>query len=137
MNKLSLLPLILLSLILISSCTSETENNSDGISLNDGEKWQVNAEMKPHIEKGKKILQEYQSAGGSDYKALAEKLENQNAELIKSCTMDGESHNQLHNWLLPHMKLITKLKEAGSASDAEQVIRELENSFKTYENYFE
>jgi hypothetical protein len=137
MNKLSLLPLILLSLILISSCTSETENHSDGISLNNGDKWQVNAEMKPHIEKGKKILQEYQSSGGSDYKALAEKLENQNAELIKSCTMDGESHNQLHNWLLPHMKLISKLKEAPNEEDAEQVIDELEESFKTYEKYFE
>lgn len=137
MKKLSLLPLILLSLILISSCTSEPENHSDGISLNNGDKWQVNAEMKPRIEKGKKILQEYQSAGGSDYKALAEQLKIANAELIKSCTMDGESHNQLHNWLLPHMKLISKLKEAPNEAKAEQVIDELEESFKTYEKYFE
>jgi hypothetical protein len=136
MKKLSTLALILLSILTIVSCNSHQESHSDGISLNNGEKWMVNAEMKPHIQEGKVILEAYQADGGSDYKALAEQLEAANADLIKSCTMDGESHNQLHNWLLPHMKLITKLKESTSQSEAKQAIAELEESFETYEKYF-
>lgn len=137
MKKLSTLALILLSILTIVSCNSPQESHLDGISLNNGEKWTVNAEMKPHIQEGKEILEAYQADGGSDYKALAEQLERANAELIKSCTMDGESHNQLHNWLLPHMKLISKLKEAPNEAKAEQVIEELEESFKIYEKYFQ
>jgi len=137
MKKLSTLALILWSILIIVSCNSLQETHSDGISLNNGKKWMVNAEMKPHIQEGKEILEAYQADGGSDYKALAEQLEAANAELIKSCTMDGESHNQLHNWLLPHKKLISKLKDASNEDGAEQVIEELEESFKTYEKYFE
>lgn len=137
MKELSTLALILLSTLIIVSCNSHDEPHSDGVSLNNGEKWEVNAEMKPHIQEGKEILDAYLASGGLDYKALAEQLETANAELIKSCTMDGESHNQLHNWLLPHMKLITKLKEAPGENDAEQVIEEIEKSFRTYEKYFE
>jgi len=137
MRTLPFTGLILLGLIFITACSSQTEQTSDGISLHKGEKWPVNAEMKPHIQQGKEILAEYQSANDTDYKTLAEKLKKQNADLISSCTMDGESHNQLHNWLLPHMKLITKLKEAPNEQEAEQVIMELEKSFETYNKYFE
>jgi len=137
MKKLSSLALVLLSILTIVSCNSHQKSHSDGISLNNGEKWIVNAEMKPHIQEGKEILEAYQADGGSDYKALAEQLERANAELIKSCTMEGESHNQLHNWLLPHMKLITKLEESKSQEEAEKIIEELEESLETYEKYFE
>jgi len=136
MKKISALALIFLSILTIVSCNSQKQSHSDGISLNNGEKWEVNSEMKPHIQQGKEILKTYQVDGGSDYKSLAEQLEAANGELIKSCTMDGESHNQLHNWLLPHMKLITKLKESTSQSEAEQAIAGLEESFETYEKYF-
>lgn len=61
------------------------------INLNQGEKWQVNAEMKPHIDKGKELLAQYISTESQDYQELAENLKAQNNALIKSCTMKRES----------------------------------------------
>jgi hypothetical protein len=120
----------------ISSCVSEKEKQAD-IVLNNGEKWEVNPEMKPHIEKGKEILNEFIQEGGSDYKLLAEDLSAQNTALIKSCTMTGESHEALHKWLYPHMDLIRDLGEIKTQKEGEEIVAKLEDSFQSYNDFFE
>lgn len=104
--------------------------------MNNGDKWKVNAEMTPHIEMGSQILSDYLAIGDNNYKSLAESLKNQNDKLIKSCNMKGESHDELHKWLHPHMNLIAELAEAPDAKAAEAIIAQLEQSFKTYHTYF-
>lgn len=125
----------ILGMALMVACNSN--HQSGEIKLNNGEKWKVNAEMKPHIEEGQRILYDYKEQSDTDYKALATSLEGQNTKLIKSCTMKGESHDELHKWLHPHMGLIGELSNAGSVEDAEGIISQIEASFKTYQNYFE
>lgn len=135
---------ILIAFLLLQACSNNPNkhvdkdyNHSTTIELNQGKKWKVNPEMKPHIEKGNTILQDYISNKNTDYKTLAENLKAQNDQLIKSCTMKGESHNQLHKWLHPHIELIKKLKESKNGEEANDVINELKNSFATYHQYFE
>jgi hypothetical protein len=113
------------------------DDEQSTIRLNNGEKWLVNEEMKPFILEAENILKEYISKKSTDYKALAEQLKKKNSGLIKSCTMKGESHDELHNWLHPHIDLIKALSEATSDEDAASIVSELENSFKTYHNYFQ
>ncbi|MBR9921999.1 MAG: hypothetical protein GYB31_14255 [Bacteroidetes bacterium] len=125
-----------LSILFLTACNSEAPS-TDGINLNNGEKWKVNAEMKPHIEKGKQILSNYISRDHNDHKALAKLLQNQNASLIESCTMKGESHDELHKWLHPHMELINDLANAADSEEASTIISQIEQSFKTYQTYFE
>lgn len=93
--------------------------------------------MTPHIERGHEILTAYIAQQGTDYKTLAESLKNQNDSLIRSCTMQGESHDQLHQWLHPHMSLINDLSKAGNEAEAEALVQELEQSFDRYQTYFE
>jgi len=125
---------LFVSVSLFFACHS---NHSTGnIKLNNGEKWEVNAEMKPHIEQGGKILNDYLALSGSDYKKLAADLKAQNDQLVKSCTMKGESHDELHKWLHPHMNLVDKLAETSDPKEAEALIAQLEQSLKTYQNYF-
>lgn len=105
--------------------------------LNDGEKWAVNAEMKPHLEQGEKILHDYLAQKGADHKKLAADLKAQNDQLIKSCTMKGESHEELHKWLHPHIALVNKLAEETDPKQVESIVAQLEMSFETYQNYFQ
>jgi hypothetical protein len=135
MKRLQKLILTLLGITLLAACDS-THQQSD-INLNNGEKWKVNAEMKPHIQKGNELLTEFISNKEKDYKKLAENLKTQNNSLIQSCTMKGESHDQLHKWLHPHIELTEKLSTAQSSSEAEDIISQLEKSFNTYQNYFD
>ena len=50
--------------------------------------------------------------------------------------MTGESHDELHKWLLPHIELINQLSLAENFNEAESVISQLEKSFQTYKSRF-
>lgn len=107
------------------------------IELDNGQAWKVNDEMKPYIESGETLLKTYVSEGDKDYKALAAKLKEENNKLIKSCTMDGKSHEELHKWLHPHIELLDKLEQADSPETAQQVVDELFKSMEVYHSHFQ
>jgi hypothetical protein len=140
---------MIISLFLIFSASScknnvnqdqkhqETDNSEATIELNNGARWLVNAEMKPFITESESILNTYISNGSADFKTLAKELADKNSGLIKSCTMDGKSHEELHKWLHPHMALIESLQEAENADTANKIISELKNSFEIYNQHFQ
>lgn len=113
-----------------------SENAELSIELNNGEKWSVNEEMKPFIQESETILAEYVENNSAEYQNLASQLKEKNSALISSCTMQGKSHDELHKWLHPHMKLIDKLGNAQNADEAERIVAELEVSFETYNQHF-
>lgn len=110
---------------------------AEEIVLNEGKKWEVNAEMKPFIANAEKLLKKYIDSKGTDYKKLAEQLNAENSSLINSCTMDGKSHDELHKWLHPHLELVDELKNEDNAADAKEIVSELEHSFVTFHTYFQ
>lgn len=114
---------------------NQEEEHSDeaSIALNDGEKWEVNKEMLPHIEKSEEVFNNFE---GDDYAALSEEMMKHTNNLIQSCTMEGASHDELHKWLHPHIELIKKLKAIDSQDDAEEVIEDIETSFEVFHHYF-
>ena len=135
--KIYTITTVVIITLLSMSCnnTSSHQNNEEqNIALNDGQKWNVNAEMSPYILESEQILLQY---NGTDHKQLAEELEAKNKALIKSCTMNGKSHDELHKWLHPHMQLIKSLKDAETNEESIAFIAELKNSFQTFHNYFQ
>lgn len=126
--------IITIGFLFIAACHSN--HNTSDIKLNNGDKWEVNVEMKPHIDQGNQILNDFLSKKDTDYKKLAEDLKNQNNQLVERCTMKGESHEELHKWLHPHMSLVEKLADTNDPKEAEAIVAQLEQSFKTYQLYF-
>ncbi|QDP84357.1 hypothetical protein FNJ88_01845 [Chryseobacterium sp. SNU WT5] len=114
---------------------SEDHDESVKLELNNGEKWPVNAEMKPYVAETETQLNTYKPADG-DYKMLATTLENTNENLVKSCTMTGTPHDNLHAWLAPHMKEIEKLKNAENREEANHIVGELKESMEKYHQHF-
>lgn len=112
------------------------EHTSETLELNNGEKWEVNEEMRPHVAAEEEILKNYKSSDSTDYKALADELVKENSNLINSCTMKGENHEELHKWLHPHMELLDELGKSASNDQAEKVISKLEKSFEIFHQYF-
>ena len=113
------------------------EDESEAIELNNGEKWVVNEEMKPFILDAEKIMNQHIESQSHDYQTLATQLKEKNSGLIKSCTMKGESHVELHKWLYPHIELIESLSKAESTEQANKFITDLQASFSTYNQYFQ
>jgi hypothetical protein len=112
-------------------------SDSDQIKLNNGEKWIVNEEMKPFILEAETILIEFIESGSTDYPTLAAQLKEKNSGLIKSCTMTGEGHDELHKWLYPHIELIKELEQEKNLDKANSSIQKLSKSFNTYHQYFQ
>lgn len=109
---------------------------SEVIELNNGEKWVVNNEMKPYILKGEEFLAAYVQSNQTDYKKLAKSIDGQNEDLIKSCTMDGKSHDELHKWLLPHLELVEELEKESDHAKAKEIVDRLQKSYQHYHQYF-
>ncbi|MGM0478510.1 MAG: hypothetical protein ACQERC_04735 [Bacteroidota bacterium] len=111
-----------------------TKEESSTISLNDGEKWKVNEEMLPHIQKSEAVFESFE---GEDYNQLSKDMMQHTNNLIQSCTMDGDSHDELHKWLHPHLKLLKSLSSADAQKIKEEIIPAIEQSFNTFHKYFE
>jgi len=134
-----------MALVLLAGLTacSNPENNQDetqkseAIHLNDGKKWAVNAEMQAPIAKAEERLQYFLDNGQGDYKSLASDLKEYNQKLIESCTMKGESHEELHKWLHPHLDLVKDLSSAEKPEEGKALVKELQESFETYHQYFQ
>jgi len=96
----------------------------------------VNEEMKPFVMKGEELVNSYIQNNHTDYKALAQQLKEQNNKLIKSCTMDGKSHDELHKWLHPHLEIVKALEDEKDATKASEIVLQLQKSYQDYHQYF-
>ncbi|OYX28157.1 MAG: hypothetical protein B7Z06_02310 [Flavobacteriales bacterium 32-35-8] len=107
------------------------------IQLNDGNKWQANAETNEGVLKMKKSIKEQTTNSLQDYYQLAEQLNIDKNYVVKNCTMKGASHDNLHVWLLPLMEKIEVLSEAKSIEDAAKLKQSITENINAYSNYFE
>ncbi|MCO5231707.1 MAG: hypothetical protein M9958_11205 [Chitinophagales bacterium] len=113
------------------------QESTNGIVLQNGAKWQVNNEMKPFVLKGEKAVNLYVQENGKNFNSLAIEVGELNNQLIKSCTMDGQSHDELHKWLEPHLELVKNLEEEKDSIKASEIVLQLQNSYQQYHQYFE
>lgn len=114
----------------------EHSNEYDMLRLNDGEKWSIDPEMIKHIREGEAVFESFVQSGSRDFQELADQLADANSNLIMSCSMTGEAHNQLHLWLHPHLELTQKLKEADDTRTALNIVRQIAHSYELFNNYF-
>lgn len=115
----------------------EHEEKEAELHLDNGKKWLINDEMRPHLQASQELLETYQPEGKPDYQALATALQDNFNKLISSCTMKGPAHDQLHTWLYPNLQLVQKLQTAASPEEAGEIIENLQLSFDTFQQYFE
>lgn len=145
--------LVALSIFALVSCKNNTEETvttteteiehtapqdaaSDKLALNNNEKWVVNDEMKPFVMNGEVLVNTYIKENKTDYTQLAADLKAENTKLIKSCTMEGASHDELHKWLHPHLEIVNRMAEIDNDEKAKVLVAELEASYQNYHNYF-
>ena len=85
------------------------DDESEAIELNNGEKWQVDANMLTHIRNMENDVVSFAKVEQKDYKSLSEKLQSNIDLLTSNCTMKGKAHDELHKWLLPYIDLVKEL----------------------------
>lgn len=141
MKKIKLV-LFLLAIVSIGSCQKNKEDKiakeADEInsvleknietpakvSLHKGQLWVANAETTEGITTLQKIILE--SGQEESASVLKEKLNFEFALILKKCTMKGEAHNQLHNYLIPLKLKINNLEDSNKDEIKKEIIVYLE-----------
>ena len=83
------------------------------------------------------ILNDFSSENSlSNYITLKDNLETEFTILFQKCTMKGESHKQLHNYLKPMLSIFKGL-ESEDIKVREENFNVLKMHLGSYKNYFE
>ena len=106
-------------------------DEGNAVQLDNGKTWEANIETTDGVNAMLDLVEAYDPASGKGA-MLKEELEAEFKEIFAKCTMTGESHEQLHNYLIPIHKTLDKLSPEPSAAELSQ----LGDYLKTYGNYF-
>ncbi len=102
------------------------------VSLNEGQLWEANAETTQGIKNMQQRIADFSIDGGNSEEVITQ-LKAEFAMIFKKCTMTGEAHEQLHNYLIPLQSKIESLSEAVTVEKTEDFKMYLE----AYFNYFQ
>ncbi|WOD45285.1 hypothetical protein [Hwangdonia lutea] len=133
---------IVLILITTISCKNETKTEAMSgvdnleLTLNNGEKWIANVETDKGVKSMDSIIAVFKKEKDKDYNTLGENLSKQTSYIIKNCTMEGESHDQLHVVLVPMLDEISALKESNNTANPEASLVNLEQLIDAYFSHF-
>ncbi|NQV53990.1 MAG: hypothetical protein HQ500_12460 [Flavobacteriales bacterium] len=108
-----------------------------GLTLNDGQRWSANPETTEGINKMKERMNGFTyTEDQAAFQTLADSLEADFTMIFTKCTMKGEAHNQLHNFLLPMKEKFTNLG-SGDANASKIAFEGLKRHLAGYKEYFE
>jgi hypothetical protein len=115
---------------------SDADKDQSSIQLNDGKPWTANPETTAGIEALQSLVAQMPSSSEqADCQKLKSELKTEFDNIIKQCTMEGEAHNQLHNYLMPLAEEIDQL-DAGANSSCQVQVKTVRQTLGEYTTYF-
>lgn len=132
----------LIAVISITACNNTpSENSTDstvvedgpyGLVLDDGDLWLANPETTAGVKNMQQIVEDYKSRNQSPSITMGDSLQEQLNTIFAECTMKGEAHNQLHNYLLPLLDLVDGVKDQEVTADQYSALNEHLNLYFDY-----
>ncbi|MFT6165925.1 MAG: hypothetical protein ACJAV5_000782 [Vicingaceae bacterium] len=143
--------LMLISFLIIFStvaCETSTKDKKEtkveqpaheeesSLQLNDGERWEANAETTQGVNNMIQLVQSFTAEEDIvAYQTLSDNLESAFTTIFQKCTMKGDAHNQLHNFLFPMKSLFKKLSSV-ELDESKVAFDELDLHLAQYQNFF-
>lgn len=105
--------------------------------LNSGKKWKVDEHTRNSMKKISQITNSSYVKTPKEFNELGLMLKNEMKNLIAECTMQGEPHNQLHNYLTTLIPHIDELVEAKTQEEGEKYLQEVKTAVDAFYKTFE
>lgn len=117
------------------------ENSIDkddiNVQLNGENKWVANPETTSGIKKMQYLMSTFSNKESiKAYASLKEELQTEFTTIFNKCTMKGEAHNQLHNYLKPMIEIFKGL-ESTDLDVCKANFNLMNTHLDKYKNYFE
>jgi len=107
------------------------------IKLDNGKKWQANLETNEGVDKMLKLVKSSDPKTIKEYHELASKLNGHKNFLVKKCTMEGPSHDNLHIFLHPLIEKIEILQNVSTTNEGLKAKASIKENLEGYYNYFQ
>lgn len=106
------------------------------IQMDNGSQWAANIETTDGVNDMLKLISESKTETVEDYLGLANKLNERKNTLVKECTMEGPSHDNLHVFLHPLIEKINVLLETKTTEEGATALNSIEDNLNAYTTYF-
>lgn len=118
---------------------AKTESDTTEVAMESGiaGKWVMPESMMQHIRDLERDVSALESSTEKDHAALAAKIDGHTKRLISSCTMEGEAHDTLHDWLMPFLQLNKDYAAAPDAAAKSAKYKEIRDSLAAFHQRFE
>ncbi|MCB0484283.1 MAG: hypothetical protein KDC37_06945 [Flavobacteriales bacterium] len=80
------------------------------VTLDNGARWKANPETTEGIAKMRLLIEGAENAESLDVEVLRDMLHKEFRMIFQKCTMEGEAHEQLHNYLFPLKDKMEKMQ---------------------------
>lgn len=107
------------------------------INLDNGNKWDANKETTEGVHKMLSLVQTSEQKTLEDYQSLAKDLNEAKNYLVKECTMEGPSHDNLHVLLHPLIEKIEALGKVSTVNEGSVVTASIKENLNAYSKYFQ
>jgi hypothetical protein len=142
--KLTKIITSLILFIAVNSCSENVEYSAKNIlkeaphqlELDEGEKWIVDEGMMISIVEMENSVNDFEGNQISDFQTLSKSIKSNLSGLTSNCTMKGQSHDELHKWLLPFFDLNGELKEANDSDKSINIVKEMKYELFVFRVYF-
>lgn len=108
----------------------------DEIQMNKNKRWKANPETNQGVENMLSSIESAELKTLEDYHQLASKLNEEKNFVVKKCTMEGPSHDNLHVFLHPLIEKITALQKTTTVKESAEIIESIKDNLNKYYNYF-
>lgn len=113
------------------------ETQQEEVNPKTDKKWQVDEHTRSSMQKISQIAKSSYVKTTEEFSELGIMLQNEMKNLIAECKMQGEAHNQLHNYLTTIIPHIDELVEAETKEDGEKHLNGIkaavDNFYETFE----
>jgi hypothetical protein len=114
-----------------------SQSSESDVVLDNGNRWIANPETTEGINNMIQLMGSFSDTENvGSYKILTDSLESEFKMVFKKCTMKGEAHNQLHNFLLPMKATFPKLASS-DLNECKTSFDYLNKRLATYQEFFE
>jgi hypothetical protein len=107
------------------------------IQMNNGTRWQADTTTNDGVQKLQNTINSQSPNTLEAYHMLAQKLNEEKNFVVKNCTMEGPSHDNLHIWLHPLIEKIDALLKVENVDDASKIRQSIEENINGYNTYFQ
>ena len=118
------------------------EHDSDAatLELNNGDRWKADSSTNNNVKNLQGIVDKFKSSTDRSvnaYNSTGTELQVGVNKMISECKMKGADHDALHKWLEPMISEIAKLQKSANEQEAADVIKQIGEQLKQYQQYFE